>query len=221
MNTPAVMALRSLLPPGVRSVARRVRRRVFSSSDLVVIAMDLGEATETPAPVSFSVREIGEADFTALEELCRIHRAVDREADARLQDCRSRGYHGLLATIDGVLLGHIWWVDARGHRAMPHPRIRALGLELDDRSAYLFDFYIAPAHRGQRLSRPFLADVQSRLRRLGYTAAVCDVNDEDRRARQTYRAAGWRDVRTIRLRCVLATLLIGPGGWSLLDRRWF
>jgi GNAT superfamily N-acetyltransferase len=221
MNAPAVVGLRSLLPPRVRGFARRVRRRVFSSGDLVVVAMDLCEATETPAPVAFSVREIGDADFSALEEFCRIHRAVDPHANARLQECRSQGYHGLLATLDGVLLGYIWWVDAGGHRARPHPRVRALGLELDDRSAYLFDFYIAPAHRGQRLSRPFLADVRSRLRKLGYTAAVCDVNDEDRRARQTYRAAGWRDVRTIRLRCVLATLLICPGGWRLLDRRWF
>lgn len=215
------MGLRSLLPPRVRAFARRVRRRVFSSGDLVVVAMDLREATEAPAPVSFSVREIDDADFTALQELCRVHRAADRLADARLRDCRSRGYHGLLATIDDVPLGYIWWVDAGGHRARPHPRIAALGLELDDRSAYLFDFYIAPAHRGQRLSRPFLADVRSRLRKLGYAAAVCDVNGGDRRARQTYRAAGWRDVRTIRLRCVLATLLICPGGWRLLDRRWF
>jgi GNAT superfamily N-acetyltransferase len=221
MNASAVRGLRSLLPPRVQGFARRVRRRVFCSSDLVVIAMDLCEATETPAPVSFSVREIDDADFTALDEFCRVHRAVDPQADARLQDCRSRGYHGLLATIDSVLLGYIWWVDAGGHRARPHPRVRALGLELDDRSAYLFDFYIAPAHRGKRLSRPFLVDVQSRLRKLGYTAAVCDVIGDDRRARQTYRAAGWRDVRTIRFRSVLASILICPGGWRFLDRRWF
>jgi GNAT superfamily N-acetyltransferase len=221
MNASAVMGLRSLLPSRVRGLARRVRRRVFCSSDLVVIAMDLREATEIPAPVSFSVREIDDADFTALEEFCRVQRAVDPQADARLQDCRSRGYHGLLATIDGALLGYIWWVNAGGHRARPHPRVRALGLELDDRTAYLFDFYIAPPHRGKRFSRPFLAHVQSRLRKLGYTAAVCDVVGDDRRARQTYRAAGWSDVRTIRFRCVLASILICPGGWSFLDRRWF
>ena len=170
---------------------------------------------------SLTVRAVDETDFPALEELCRVQRAVEAEATARLRDCRSRGYRGFLATADGSVLGYLWWVDASGHQSQPHPLVRALGLELDGGSAYLFDFFIAPPWRRKRLSQVFLADVHARLQKLGYRKAVAHVNGANHRARRTYKAAGWKDVETVRIWSVLSSVLVCPGGWRFADSRWF
>jgi len=221
MTSSAVAGFRRLLPPRVRGLARRVRRRLLHSTDFVLITKDLAEPKAPSTLASLTVRAVGEADYSALDEFCRVHRAVEPEATARLRDCRSRGYRGFLATAEGALLGHLWWVDASGHGARPHPRVRALSLELGEHSAYLFDFFIAPARRGKGVSQAFLADVYAQLRKSGYTRVVGDVVSDDRRARWTYRADGWKDGRTVRIWSVLSSVLICPGGWRFADSRWF
>ena len=168
-----------------------------------------------------TVRAVDPTDFPALDDLCRVHRAVEAEAVARLRDCRSRAYRGFLATAGGTPLGYLWWVDARGHQAHPHPLVQALGLELDEGSAYVFDFFIAPPWRRKRLSQPFLADVHAGLQELGYGKAVAHVNSINHRARRAYWAAGWKDVETVRIWSVLSSVLICPGGWRFADSRWF
>jgi ribosomal protein S18 acetylase RimI-like enzyme len=185
------------------------------------MARDLNLVDTVPVPNTLSVRAIEEADVPLLEEFCRAHRAKDPDAARRVRECRLRGYPGFLATLGESLLGHFWWVDAQAHRARPHPRIQALALELDEGAVYLFDFYIAPPYRGRLLSRPFLAEVHAGLRQRGYRTATCDVLGENERARRAYRATGWREVATVRMRGLFSSVLICPGGLRRRDALWF
>jgi GNAT superfamily N-acetyltransferase len=211
--------LRRILPPPVRRLARHLRRGIFDELELVIIERALGGAGR-PSPAALTLRAVEEGDFESLAAFCRIHRGVEIEAISRLYDFQAMGYPGFLAAVDGALLGYVWWVDAARHARAPHPRVRRLGIEIGERTVYLFDFFVAPQFRGKGISLAFLGIVHSQLRSLGFQRAVGDVDANDLRARWTYRVDGWTDVQRVRVFTLCSRILIHPGGWSVRDPRW-
>ena len=89
-------------------------------------------------------------------------------------------------------------MGGRAHVAASAPG--AVGIALEDRDAYGFDFLLAEAHRGGGRSSEFLHHVESRLRELGYDRLWGYVRRTNTPARWLYAVRGYEVVRTLSLR---------------------
>lgn len=190
---------------GVRAatafLAEGLRAQLHKEEQLAVIEKDLADIATPARRDLIRVEPVARRHVPALRELNRER--GDLAGDARFAADLDAGYGGFVGFVGDELVSCYWWADGR----MPHHRdMRELGLgiELGDGDVYGFDLYVHKAHRAGGTATDFLFQVETKLRELGFTRLWGWLAAENRMARWTYEARGyrprWTVVRTRRLR---------------------
>ncbi len=148
------------------------------------------------APITFAGHlEVTDIEPDDLRDLAAFNRRrCDSRATARFAADRARGYAGFVGRLDGDVAGFYWWADH------DHPHLEPLGIRLDDRDVYGFDFYVAPEHRGDGHAVEFLHGIETRLRERGYDRVWGYVRSDNRPARWLYAMRGYESVGEVHLR---------------------
>lgn len=172
--------------------ALRKVREGFQGHDLIVVAKRLDEIVEISLDRRLTLSELTESDLPALAEFNR--RRCDTRATARFAAQLGRGDRGFLVRNDGAVAGYYWWSDG------DHPHLDRLGIRLEDRDVYGFDFFLAEEHRGDGRAVECLHGIETRLRDLGFARLWGYVRSDNRPARWLYSSRGYDSVRQVHLR---------------------
>lgn len=186
----------------IAKVARRPLASLYSSGERLVLVKDLADVPPLAVEPTLRFERLGERHLPALHELNRrrCYTRRTRQFAADLHD----GCTGMVAFRDDELVGYYWWVDAdtgRDHRDLTR---LGLGIELAADEVYGFDFFILAEHRGGGGAVEFLHAVESGLHELGYERLWGYVDAANRPARWLYTMRGYRPVRGVTSRTVLA-----------------
>jgi GNAT superfamily N-acetyltransferase len=201
----------------LRKLMAKARSAVHSREDVVVLRKDLGDVTEMEFSESLRIDELRPDDLPALFEFNR--RRCDSKASARAVADVERGYRGYAGYIGDELVGYYWWVDRDIeplHRDIEH---YGLGIDLDERAVYGFDFFLLEEHRGGGNSVEFLHKVETRLRDLGYERLWGYVLADNKPARWLYGMRGYVPVRKVAARRVLTRRVPIDGESQVLEAR--
>jgi GNAT superfamily N-acetyltransferase len=183
------------LPEALRRVGQAAAETLYARDDMLILRKQLDDIPPAPPDARLEVQPLSRAQAAALSAFNRSE--CDARADRRFAAYRRRGYHAFIAHEDGKVAGYYWWVDGRTPR---HPHLAPLGIALEDRDVYGFEFLLAEAHRGGGRSSEFLHHVESRLRGLGYSRLWGYVRRSNAGARWVYAVRGYEVVRTLSLR---------------------
>jgi GNAT superfamily N-acetyltransferase len=183
------------LQEALRKAGHAAAETLYTRDDMLILRRDLDDIPPGPPETRLRVEPLSGEHVAALSAFNRA--ACAARADRRLAEYRRRGYHGFIAHEGSVVAGYYWWVDGRTPR---HPHLAPLGIALEDRDVYGFDFLLAEAHRGGGRSAEFLHHVESRLRDLGYARLWGYVRRSNTPARWLYAVRGYEVVRTLPLR---------------------
>jgi GNAT superfamily N-acetyltransferase len=115
----------------------------------------------------------------------------DLGGDARFAADVAAGHGGFVGFRDGELISCYWWVDGS---MPPHRDMRELGLgiELGPGDAYGYDLYVHKEHRAGGTVNDFLFQVETTLRERGLERVWGYVAADNRTARWTYEARGYK-----------------------------
>jgi GNAT superfamily N-acetyltransferase len=181
-----------------------VWRALYHVHDDLVIRKDLREDAR-PAPAGpFRVERAGpqHQQLAARYNARRCYRRATLAFRERLQN----GYTGLVALLDGEMVGHMWCIDASSHP--DHPEVRRYAIDLADGEVYGFDFYLAEEHRGSGNATAFLDQVHAALRSLDYRVMWGYVESDNVASRWLFSIAGHAVVRRRRSLRILSRLLV-------------
>jgi GNAT superfamily N-acetyltransferase len=130
----------------------------------------------------------------ALSELNRER--GDLAGDARFAADLDAGYGGFVGFKGAQLVSCYWWADAS---MPPHRDMRELGLgiELGAGDVYGYDLYVHKSHRAGGTVNDFLFQVETALHERGYERVWGYVAADNRTARWTYDARGYKPRWTV------------------------
>ena len=168
--------------------ARRAVRALHSRSEELVLVKRLDEPPDPPARADeLRLEPLGPEHADALAQLNRS-RCFTRK-DPTYADWLARGYRGFLIYAQDEVAGLIWWIDKRIEAA--HPEVMHLGIDLDDRDVYSFDYYLAERHRGKGNAVAAFHRIERALADLGYRRLWGYVLADNRPARWLYAIRGF------------------------------
>jgi GNAT superfamily N-acetyltransferase len=176
-------------------VGKAAAETLYARDEMLILRKDLDDIPPAPPEARLRVEPLTDAHVGELSEFNRA--ACDRRADRRFSAYLQRGYHAFIAHEGDELAGYYWWVDEGTSR---HPHLAPLGIALEDRDVYGFEFLLGEAYRGGGRSAEFLHHVESRLRVLGYSRLWGYVRRTNTPARWIYSVRGYEVVRTLTLR---------------------
>jgi GNAT superfamily N-acetyltransferase len=184
----------------LRKGGARLRARLYSSSEVIVLKKDLADVTGSSQDL-LRIEDFDASHLPALREFNR--RRCFSKADVRAVRALERGYRGFVGYVGHELVGYYWWVD--GAIEPRHSDIVNLGLdiELGPGEVYGYDFFLLEDHRGDGKSMEFLAKIETALRARGYRILWGYVVSDNRPARWTYGLRGYESVRKVASRTVL------------------
>lgn len=173
----------------LRFVARRVGEKLHEEEPLLVLVKDL---RDIPVPLrrgQVRLEPLEPRHEPALRALNRDR--GDRNADDRNAADFADGYRGFAGFLGDELVACYWWCDATmpPHRDM---RLFDLGVELGERDAYGFDFYVREDRRAGGTAADFLYQVETALHDRGFDWAWGYVLEDNRGARWLYDARGYQ-----------------------------
>ncbi|HEX5147117.1 MAG TPA: hypothetical protein VFV85_08845 [Conexibacter sp.] len=114
----------------------------------------------------------------------------DLDGDARFGRDLDSGYGGYVGYAGEQLVSCYWWVDAS--MRPPHRDLQELGIPLGAGDVYGFDLYVDKRHRAGGTVNDFLFQVETALRERGFERLWGYVVADNRSARWTYDARGYR-----------------------------
>jgi GNAT superfamily N-acetyltransferase len=179
----------------LRTVGHAAADSLYARDEMLILRKQLSEIPPRPPDVRLSVAPLTAAHLAELSAFNRA--ACDTRANRRFAAYLRRGYHGFIAHEGGEVAGYYWWVDGRTPR---HPHLAPLGIALQDRDVYGFEFLLDEPHRGGGRSAEFLHHVESSLRGLGYARLWGYVRRTNMPARWVYSVRGYEVARTLSLR---------------------
>jgi GNAT superfamily N-acetyltransferase len=178
---------------GLRAVfaflATGVRAQLSKHDTQLVIVKPLGEIAVPLRRGDVRVEPVEPRHVPALRELNRER--GDISGDERFAADLDAGHGGFVGLRDGQLISCYWWVDATqpAHRDM---RELGLGIELGERDVYGYDLYVHKDHRAGGTVNDFLFQVETALRERGFEQLWGYVAADNRTARWTYQARGYK-----------------------------
>lgn len=200
-----------------RRMLRSLAARLLWLERDVVQGKQLGGASGWKGRVRLEVRELDDLTGPLFQALLG-HAESDEQRDKWLHGYARNGYHVLLALRDGEPIGSMWWVDASIPAARTHPHLQRFAIDLGEREAYLFDFFIRPEFRGGGHANEFLAGIEEALARRGTERIFGCVDVENKQARWLYNLCGWEDLREYRCWSVLSIFLVTNGALFVENR---
>jgi GNAT superfamily N-acetyltransferase len=142
------------------------------------------------------IEPLGSHHAGALAQLNRS-RCFTRK-DRTYAEWLARGYRGFAIYAQDELAGLIWWIDRRIEAA--HPEVLHLGIDLNDRDVYSFDYYLTERHRGKGHAVAAFHRIERALAQLGYRRMWGYVVADNRPARWVYAVRGFDVVERITVR---------------------
>ncbi len=202
-------------PPRPRKWLARVGDRLCAHVREVVMRKDLVDEGEVPR----KRLRLVEADRPRVRELCRrdAHLRQGREKCLSYLD---NGFRGLLAEVDGRLVGHVWWCDPRRGGTRVHPHLVRYGLALEPGEVWGFDLYLMPEHRGGGMSNDFFALFRRFLREAGYARVYGAVDAANLPAVWLHKVQGYVPVKTVE-GTLFGGVLLSSGGRLFLKNPRF
>jgi GNAT superfamily N-acetyltransferase len=173
-----------------RYAAKRLRAQLYEHERHLVVEKDLSEIA---VPVRRGTVRLEPVERRHLPTLREINRErEDRTGDVRFAGDLDDGYAGFVGFKGDEPIGCYWWVDAS---MPPHREFRgvALGVELGPGDVYGTDFYVAERHRAGGTAADFLYQLETALRERGFERLWGTVDVDNRSARWTYAARGYRE----------------------------
>ena len=160
----------------------------------VVMCKDLMRLDPLPLSDGMTLREAREGDTELIHAFHERHR-VDLPQRERIAWYISHGHKGVLAFVDGALVGYAWWSDGSLADADKHPHLGVYGITLGARDVYMTDAYVEPGKRGSGRALSLMRGAQLSLRDLGYERAFGIVAEKKVAAKWTYTVLGWQELR--------------------------
>lgn len=166
-----------------------LRAQLSKHDEQLVIVKPLEEIAVPLRRGDVHVEPVESRHLTALRELNRER--GDLSGDERFAADLDAGHGGFVGLRDGRLISCYWWVDATkpAHRDM---RELGLGIELGERDVYGYDLYVHKDHRAGGTVNDFLFQVETALRERGFERLWGYVAADNRTARWTYQARGYK-----------------------------
>jgi len=189
-----------------RAVKARVKARLVEDIRDVVMTKDL---SVDKSLVKGELRVV-EGDRQAVERFCRAHEETRRQW-SKCESYLDNGYRALLAEVDGLIVGHIWWHDHTVGPKNVHPHLIRFGLELEPEQVWGFDLYLLEQHRGGGASNDFFALFRRHLREQGYTRVFGHVDAKNTPAVWLHKLQGYKKVKSIEGRLYAKSVLRSEG----------
>ena len=137
-----------------------------------------------------------EADRAGVLRLCQQSEEL-RHARTKCLSYLDNRYRGLLAEVDGRLVGHVWSCDPALHPEDAHPHLGRYGITLGRGEVWGFDLYLMPEYRGGGLSNEFFALFRRSLRESGYVRVYGSVEADNLPAVWLHKVQGYEHVKTL------------------------
>jgi GNAT superfamily N-acetyltransferase len=110
------------------------------------------------------------------------------------------GYGGVALVREGRVVGDVWYVTlADAQLPYTHPDVRAMRISLDATTAYLFDMYVEPEHRGMAVSTALFRAAFAQLRAQGIVKAMGYYDPTNVPALWMHRVLGYKEVRRVKV----------------------
>jgi GNAT superfamily N-acetyltransferase len=166
-----------------------VRAQLSKHDTQLVIVKPLDEIAVPLRRGDVQIEPVERRHLPALRELNRER--GDLEGDARFAADLDAGHGGFVGLQDGQLISCYWWVDATNP---PHRDMRELGLGivLGEGDVYGYDLYVHKDHRAGGTVNDFLFQLETALHERGFTQLWGYVAADNRTARWTYQARGYK-----------------------------
>jgi GNAT superfamily N-acetyltransferase len=175
----------------------KVRHLFYYRRSEKVGQKDLSQEISIPKNCKLEIEPLNELNKIAVREFAEKNHNNDLHS-LRIRHYYINTYNGFIASLQGNIIGHIWWW-AYNCNPKPPDEFMFYNLKLGKDGVYLFDFYIAPQYRGGGSAIEFMTRIFFGLRKLGYsrTSGVHDPNNLA--ARWTYKVVGEKDAKTINM----------------------
>jgi GNAT superfamily N-acetyltransferase len=192
----------------LRRLGGRLAHAVYAGDDHLIIRKDLTEQAPAPPEGAFRLERAGHQHLPLVARFNA--RRCYRRATNAFRDRLDRGYIGLVALLDGQMVGWIWCADPRRH---PHDAaIQRYRIPDREGDVYAFDLILAEAHRGQGNATALLDQIHAALASLGYRAMWGYVESDNVPSRWLFAICGHAVVGRSRGRRILSRLV-------MVDRR--
>lgn len=197
---------------------RRIASRIVRHNSDIVMSKDLADGDDASPGTLLQVCVFEGGDPIVLDRIAAA-RHLDPEDRERLRLFARRGYSALFAEVDGRIVGFIWWVDARLSGDRAHPHLARYGIDLGQREAYAFDFFLEPGCRGGGNANQFLSSFERHLRSRGFERVWGFVASDNKPARWLYSLCGWQPGKVINSLEIARCLLFAQTGVFVRNSR--
>jgi GNAT superfamily N-acetyltransferase len=198
----------------LRRLGGRLARAVYASDDHLIIRKDLTQ----PAPATDGAFRLEQAGDQHLPLVASFNaKRCYRRATHTFMHRLDRGHIGLIALLDGEMVGWIWCTDPRRHP--DDPEIKRYRIPDRGGDVYGFDLILAEEHRGHGNATVLLDQIHATLASLGYGAMWGYVESDNLPSRWLFSVSGHAVVGRSRGRRILSRLLIADRRVYLHGRR--
>lgn len=169
---------------------------------LVYITRDLNEELAVPVRSELEVQHIEDQHLPALGEFCKPYNLYNKSPIEEFEEYRRNGGNGLIAKVDGRILGFQWWADNTIGTDFEDTNLRCMrsDAKLNDDEVYAFDIFLDPRYRGCGYGGEFQRRLFVELKKQGYNRVIAWVLEENTRARRSYRRMGWEERQKLVIR---------------------
>ena len=192
---------------------------IFQARDELIFTRNLSRRDDYRRSVGLVVSTLQPTDLAELQVFIQECNASPVLALQRLRFSLERGYSGVLARLDGRIVGYGWWAPSD---TPVHPQARLHGVRLEPNEAFVFDLFIDPGLRKRQAGLEFLVLSEEHGVALGYTKIYSTIMRDNRRSSWVHHLAGWHHLEPARrVRVFASTTIVCGNRLQRYDRRWF
>lgn len=191
-----------------RSLAELIKlfkKAIYSYNEEIILVKDLGDLTRFSLKNRLQVESIEKKYLPTLEVLSKQVGYGGRDPLRKLNEYLDNSCNGLIAKLNGEIIGCIWWGDnkMKSNFSSIISRFYVKEIKLTLSETYGFNFLIAPQYRGSGHAIEFLTKFLSVLRDFGYKRTFGFVASDNLPARWIYMLAGYKEIRKVKVHRIL------------------
>jgi CelD/BcsL family acetyltransferase involved in cellulose biosynthesis/ribosomal protein S18 acetylase RimI-like enzyme len=158
----------------------------LSWQKIYILERSLKEPIQAITPkINVRIEQVGENEIHILKDI------VDKDKYRRFQD-RLRKGRVCIAALDGDRATGFGWISLEDECETDS----SIEVKLNDKEAYLYDSYVSPEYRNNKLYAAMLAEEMRYLKSRGYDKAIALIDSENATALKTVKAAGYYPEKT-------------------------
>lgn len=191
----------------IKSLMSRITSWIFTAVDDIVISKSLDDLRAYSLPKKLKTIRLEEFNIERFKEFCQDNHCTLNNR-RNLNSVLHNKHRGFVATLDGEIIGYIWWTDNQISPHRNHPFLHRYGIDLMNDEAYFFDFFILPQYRGDGNAVEFLATVEFILKEQGFRRVYGHVLVDNKPARWLYILNGYKETRRVKSLKIFKLILI-------------